>query len=323
MLKETAKVKISKGSKSSIYKVMLHENPNQVTTIDGFNARKDYGDMKQLIASMTENGQRVPASGYWDTENNVWVLTGGHRRLKAAQKIVEGGGEFVFLIQPEPRGYKEADRLTDMIIGNSGKQLNLMEEANVYARMSKLNLNEKEIAKKVGKSAVHVRNCFILLTADKATQKQIIKGEVAASTVIEMLRDMDAETVQNNIQKALKTTGKKKVTAKDIDGAKSGRERKAKTEKAPAKAATQESKADDTNDDSGKAATTKPAAKKKTKEATLDLNEVMDALEAAKTENGKLEWNMSSRRILVLLQNYAKGSVNWNEVEEAFLYTEE
>lgn len=212
-----------KGSKGNVYKVDLHNHPDLIQAVPGFNQRVDYGDMDWLVASMKAEGMKVPAQGY--NKDGIWYITDGHRRLKAAQIIVADGGEVVFTIQAEPKGYTDKDRFVDMITRNSGLPLSMIEEGRVYSKLISFGYTDNMVAEKINKSVVHVRNALSLLEVPDSLQKNIEEGKVAASTVVGMVKKMDPKEVEKNVDEALKKTGKKRVTGKDIKGAASGKDR--------------------------------------------------------------------------------------------------
>lgn len=304
-----------KGGKGNVYKAELHKYRDAVQPIEGFNRRKDMGDLDELARSIAENGVRVPASGYF--KNGTWYVRNGNRRLAASLIAIEKyGAEVVFPIIADPQGYTEAEALVDMLTQNSGKPLTMLEESTVVKDLEALGLTEAEISKRTGKTVVAVRNLLNLTEATPEVKEMIEAGTVAASTVVEMQRDFNPEEVQERINDAVQETGKAKVTAKDIKGAKSGRERIAKSKDPDAE---RERQAGLPPEEGGETAKAKPG---KVKTTNLDVSGLKAEIEAAITERGG-EWNMFSRRLLVLLENYAKGAVTFDEVLTAFVDSSE
>lgn len=225
-MSQNAKPEAFKGERGNVYKFNLREHPDLIREIPGFNVRQDFGDLIWLKESIIENGMKVPASGYY--RDGVWFVTDGHRRFRAAKMAVEEGHDVIFKIEAEPKGYTEGDRLADMLTRNSGEPLKMLEEAEIYQRLSKLGFTDEMIAEKTRKSIVHVRNVWKLLEAEPEVLEMVEKGNVAPSTVVELQKDFTPLETKAKLEKALIETGKSKVTAKDIDGARKGGERKKK-----------------------------------------------------------------------------------------------
>lgn len=175
--------------------------------------RVDYGDIDDLANSIQEHGILVPLQGR--QEGNGWIISDGHRRYKALAILAEGGIYPKVLIQEEPAGYNKIDRLKDIFIRNSGKNLTLFEEAIVVGNISKsYRLSNTEISKLVQKSLPHIGNCLLLLTATGNTKELIVNNAVAASTVITMLKEATPEEVE---QRLIKEDNGEKITAKNLD----------------------------------------------------------------------------------------------------------
>lgn len=206
-----------KVSRKDIYSVPFL----QLAIVPDFNLRIDMGDLKELAASIAENGIKVPMRGY--KKDGLYYITDGHRRYEAMKYLHKKGySELEAMFICEPKGYTEEQRTLDIILANDGKKLSLLEEAYVFDRMRGFGWTVKEIAKGAAKSTTHVDNCLNLLNAPVELLDRIIAGELSASLVIEQLRKKDGKDVVKLVQAAeedLEAKGSKrtKITAKDLE----------------------------------------------------------------------------------------------------------
>lgn len=327
--------KFNSGDRGNVYKFNLTENPTGVRAKEGFNVRKDYGDLEELKNSLVSKGMKVPAQGRTqkdpETGEKFWQLSDGHRRLAAAQLAVAEGEKIIFLIQAEPqKNYTDLDRLVDMSTRNSGKPLNPIEEAELYRRLvEEHNLTPKEVAGMVSKSYVHVNSMLNLLSGVTEETKDLIStGKVSATVVVGMQKSKLApEVIEENIKDALEETGKKKVTAKDITGAVSGRERK------PVPAISVE----DTEEHGEAVKEPKNVRKEPLDPADrdpvkgvpanavsplpLDFRVIKNAILAEVAEGAN--YNAHAKHYISLFEKYAKGQISLSELVGSFVYFDE
>ncbi len=190
---------------------VLWVSPSTLTIEEGFNVREDYGDIASLAESIAENGIKVPLRVVEEKGSDLRVVIDGHRRFKAIQKLLSEGVEnlFVPIMLESASGSSKEARTLSMITLNEGKPLTLLEEAEVYKRLENFGWTSEEIAQKVGKSATHIKNCFIVVSASKTLKKLITTGKVSASTVIETIKkEKSVEAAETLIEETLKTKGK-------------------------------------------------------------------------------------------------------------------
>lgn len=198
---------------------LLHIDARAIHVVYGFNVRQDYGDIQELANSIKENGVRNPLRGY--KEKGEYVVTDGHRRLRAIMLLVEAGAEIrvPFITEKNP---SEEKRIIDMYICNDGKKLTPLEEAEIVTRLQNLGLTSKEVATKLGCTEAHV--CNMRAIADLPTKlKNRIKGNEISSTLVlsvvrqnkELTIDQITSKVEDILDKA-KTSGKK-VTKSVVD----------------------------------------------------------------------------------------------------------
>lgn len=192
--------------------------------IEDYNVRYDYGDIKELAASIAEHGIKVPLRGY--KKGDVYFITAGHRRYKAMQLLASKGYAEIFApFISEEKGYTDEQRIFDLILTNEGKRLTMLEEMVVYNRLIALGWTPKKMSKAFGKSITHVDNCLLLNKAPEELLEKIKADTISATVVIEMLRKQSGDDVVKKVEEAeekLSESGssRTKVTAKDLEPAK-------------------------------------------------------------------------------------------------------
>ena len=222
-------------------------DPRNITVEEGFNVRKDMGDLVGLAHSVVIEGVIVPIEGYKVRGTEHYVLTDGHRRLAAVKLALqfhaEGKAGFedvdkIKLIRLIPSSANIKDRLYIMAItGEKKKDLTDLEKAEMYARLLEIAVAEdkkkgeavKEICTRLSISQATFYNVFKLNELPEEIKDAIASGEISGSTVTTIIRDVkDVEVQKQMVAEAItgakatiKEGGKaKKATAKDVKGLK-------------------------------------------------------------------------------------------------------
>jgi ParB/RepB/Spo0J family partition protein len=173
-------------------RVDMHKVPSSKLRIKtGLNIRSDYGNIEELAESIKENGIRVPVRGYKEKEGNeeVYVITDGHRRTLACRHLLKEGTEILVPFVLEHKGYSDEQRLIDMFIMNEGKSLTPLEQAEGVRRFIAYGYSEKEIAGKLAKSEGYIRKLNSLNSAPKKFIQLIEKGYISATLAIQVIAD--------------------------------------------------------------------------------------------------------------------------------------
>lgn len=187
-----------------------------------FNLRIDYGDIDELARSIKENGVRTALKGHYDKIEDKYLITSGHRRLKALQKLAKEGYEIPVPILSDASDSDE-NRILSMITDNSGKRFNPVEEAEVISRLvSQFDYSDDQIRIKTGFTKVYVCNLKLLSKAPKKLKDLIINNTVSATLAMKVLREeKDYEKAQEIIEKTIVSKvnegGGKKITEKDLN----------------------------------------------------------------------------------------------------------
>lgn len=218
----TAKNKKGKKERPKRGGEILLINLNKVGVKPNFNLRIDYGDIDELARSIKENGVRTALKGHYDKIEDKYLITSGHRRLKALQKLAKEGFEIPVPILSDASDSDE-NRILSMITDNSGKRFNPVEEAEVISRLvSQFDYSDDQIRIKTGFTKVYVCNLKLLSKAPKKLKDLIINNTVSATLAMKVLREeKDYEKAQEIIEKTIVSKvnegGGKKITEKDLN----------------------------------------------------------------------------------------------------------
>lgn len=205
-------------------------DPRNIIVEDDFNIRSDYGNIDELAKSIAEVGQLEPIMVAKQRGTDQYILTDGHRRMKAILKAIEQGHNIQYVKAIVTSGNME-DRIFAMVITGIGKKpLNNLEEGEAYKRLKAYGYEVKDIATKVGKSLPHIYNMLKLADVPQKVKKYILDGDISGNTVVSLLKDVKtADDLLKVVEEAVlaseieheedakagkKTAKKKKATAR-------------------------------------------------------------------------------------------------------------
>ena len=218
--KKVSAKKITKKPKRGVDTFMIEfEN---IGVKPNFNKRIDYGDIEELAQSIHKNGVRIPLKGHRDRLEDKWIITSGHRRLKAIELLHKKG---ISIIVPITSDASETDeqRIIGQITDNSGKKFNPVEEAAVIHELITVhNYTEEQIREKTGFTKVYICNLKLLIKAPKKLKDLIVNDNLSATLAMKIFREeKDYEKAQEIIEKTIITKinegGGKKITEKDLN----------------------------------------------------------------------------------------------------------
>ena len=168
---------------------MFMVDPQNIIIEDGFNVRTDYGDIEGLMRSIVENGLLEPITVSKVRNEDKYILTDGHRRMKAIMLGIERGEKIPY-VKAITSSSNPEDRLFAMVItGVDKKPLNNLEEGEAYKRLIAFEYSVKDIAHRIGKSNQHVYNMLKLADLPKAVKNHIVKGSISGGLVLTILKD--------------------------------------------------------------------------------------------------------------------------------------
>lgn len=162
----------------------IHPNPYQPRL------HFDQDKIEELAQSIREHGVFTPilvrkaVSGY--------QLIAGERRLRAA-KVAQ-----LETIPSIVLEFSEEEMMEISLIENIQREdLNVIEEARAYENLlTKLNLTQEVLAKKVGKSRVHITNTLRLLQLPKGVQDLVINKVLTMGQVKPLITIEDPQKIQ-------------------------------------------------------------------------------------------------------------------------------
>lgn len=153
-------------------------------------------------------------------EEGAVLLVDGENRLFADLELIQEGHDIQFVECRHFRG-NDAERVAHMVsTGQQGLPLSPLESGHGYRRLTSWGWSIQRIAAHGGRSDTHVEQCIMLAEADTAIQQMIVREEVPAHIVIDLLRKHGKKTLevlQESLAKA-KSGGGKRVTAKTLYG---------------------------------------------------------------------------------------------------------
>lgn len=195
-------------------------DPNLIIHDEKKNPRLDYGDIEELMLSITENGIRNPLKGY--EKDGKIVLKDGHRRMRAVKLALEQGKKIERVpVILERRVLNDEERTLEYIIYNDGKALTMMEQAEVIRRLMNFSWKVVDIVKRTGKARGYVENLILLNQVPMKVQHYMNEGKISAHAVIHIMQAVkgDEEKVTKEVEAAIEkatTAGKVKATPKHL-----------------------------------------------------------------------------------------------------------
>jgi ParB/RepB/Spo0J family partition protein len=139
------------------------------------NLRRRIGDVRDLAASITAVGIVEPLL-VSPVDDGRYVIVAGHRRHAAAQKA--GMTEVPCTI----RTLTDVERVEIMLVENLQRaDLTAIEEASGYFRLVEHGMTQKELARRIGRSARHVASRLALLELPRNVQDELQSGAMTVS----------------------------------------------------------------------------------------------------------------------------------------------
>jgi len=226
---------------------LMMVSPQNCIVEEGFNVRREFGDLRGLAKSIVELGVIEPIIGFKNRNQDSYTLTDGHRRLSASLLALElnkqGDPEFkdVSKIERIPlrtSTSNKSERLYIMsVTGENKKALTELERAEMFSRLIEFGKEEgkkkseviKEIIQKLGISSASVYNSLKLNELDPDVKAFVESGELSGGTAIaiarktedkEKIKELVVNAVYDAEEKTTKEGKKKKATASNVKGLK-------------------------------------------------------------------------------------------------------
>jgi ParB family transcriptional regulator, chromosome partitioning protein len=172
--------------KSDFFKVLI----SAIVVEEGFNVRKDMGDIDALAQSIAAIGQQVPIIATKVRGEDAFKLTSGHRRLEAIKLANKKYGAKITHVNIMGATGDEKSRVLTMLLdGEGAKKLTAAEMASGFKRLKEEHgMKPQDIGKAVGLSQAQVYNILAVNKAPEAIQKMIEEGEISVALVNEIQR---------------------------------------------------------------------------------------------------------------------------------------
>lgn len=225
-------------------------DPRNIVVEEGFNERSEdnYGDIEGLAKNIVANGVIDAIFGFKVRNEDRFVMTEGHRRLRATllalKHHAEGKPGFediskIERIPMRPSSSNIKERLYIMANTGSGNKVPLtdMEKSRLYNRVLEVELESgakrgeavKAIIARLGISQATFYNTLGLNDLPEQIKSRIIANEISGSTVTSIVRELKdpeqqvkaVELAVANAKAAVAGTNKKaKATVKNVKGSK-------------------------------------------------------------------------------------------------------
>lgn len=178
-----------KEKRTDLYHVTL----DNVVVVEGFNIRKDYGDIETLAESIEKNGILKPLDAY--KKDGKYYLVDGHRRIAAVRLLAERGINILIPIKPESKGVSEEQRIINMVVANDSKPLNYVEMAEVVVRLQNYGWSDKEISDKLCWATSQISFLRTLNTASHTVKEYVSNGYISAAEAVNLVRSNPDDAV--------------------------------------------------------------------------------------------------------------------------------
>jgi len=208
--------------------------PDKLRVIPGFNGRirtpAYEAHVETVTQSIIENGYYPdkPLAGYVAKEDDedVIYVTEGHTRFEAVRNAAERGHVVEFVpVVIKPNGTSMEDLTIALVTSNDGRPFTPYEKALMVKRLIGMGLDVPTIAKRLTMTEKYVNDLLTLAGAPKAVRDLVVAEKVAPTLAIAELTKHGgkaAERLKAAVEKAA-ASGKKKATAKHVEGGKKAR----------------------------------------------------------------------------------------------------
>jgi ParB/RepB/Spo0J family partition protein len=192
---------------------------DKIVIREGFNVRKDYGNLDELAASILENGQTSP--GRVDVlKNGTFALTDGERRYRACCLLAEQGHEVLFKALVNIAQTTEEQRILQMFTTQDNKPLLPHEIAELIKRLINLGHSQVSVAKKISKTPAYISQMLQYANEAPAIKEKVEAGEMKVSTVLQLRKEIPSQQERINAVKNAEnnSTPGRSMKAKDVTG---------------------------------------------------------------------------------------------------------
>jgi len=197
----------------------LLEDGTRLNVRDNFGTEEERHDFARSIA---EHGIKQPLLGTF--KDGVFYYDDGDRRMDGHKLAVEHyglkGEKALVPIRRQEKGTTDEARTMDLLTLNSGRGLNMFEQAKAMLRLTeKYGKTPDVIARANGCSITHVKSCIDLLTQScDGVRAAVAAGKLAATTAADFVHEVPSIERQEELlaqaRAAAEAAGTDKITAR-------------------------------------------------------------------------------------------------------------
>jgi ParB family chromosome partitioning protein len=181
---------------------------------EGFNVKgKIYGDTVDGMVKAYIDGQTLPNLVVEPQDDGTFKVIDGHHRYIAILEVINQGHDYRRVTVEGFNGTK-AQQIALMVTSSQGRNLNPVERAEAYRRLSLFNLTKEELAQTFLVSVPSVVHHLLISELDSVIKNYIVDGKIAADYALELNRKHSVEDIIGIIEGTL-TKGEKKATRKN------------------------------------------------------------------------------------------------------------
>lgn len=217
-LKALAENKTDGVQKATYFKV----RPDVVEFEQGFNLRDEGPELEAHLESLyhaMKAGAYVPPIDVAVIDGRI-IVRDGHCRTRIGRRLLAEGVEYL-LEARQVRG-NDADAVFHMLGSDQGRRFSPLEQGRGFLRLIHMGHDVAAIAKRTGLHRSTIENGLALAEAPSAVQQMVASGQVASHTALKTVREHGSKATEKLAEgvQAAQAAGKKKATAKHIDGPK-------------------------------------------------------------------------------------------------------
>lgn len=189
---------------------------HDVIVVEGRNPRMMLCNIEQLADSIEENGVRNPIKV--QVVDAEYELVDGHRRLAACKYLFDTKELLIDIPAIVVEHVDESDILIEMMVSNDSEPFAPFEEAILYARLrDEFDMNNDQIARRIGRSISHVSDKLALLRADETVKKAVAEKVISASDANTIIRKSNSDTnKQRELVERITLEGREAVIDKEL-----------------------------------------------------------------------------------------------------------
>ena len=185
-------------------RVLMSVSPNNLFVTLGFNVRKDYGNLDELMTSIIESGLQVPLKARpIPNADDKWEVVDGHRRLEAIKLANSRGHEIPYVDVLTFKGNEEEQVISMLITGTGQKPLNEMEQAIAVERLINFGYRVDDIAKKMGRSLPHVYYLVKLSGLPAKIKDRIQDGYISGLTTMAITEKYPEDEWESRVEELI------------------------------------------------------------------------------------------------------------------------